>query len=407
MKISIISDLHLGFGQGTEMEGDSFEAFSEALEKSLDCDLILIGGDMFDTRIPNTEIFTKAIEILRKSFSKQSDIKFVSGIGKNIGDFPLIKNGIPVIAISGNHERRVKGLLNPVQALERAGFLVYLHCNGIVLEKEELADDLELGKSEKQVSRIAIHGMSSVPDQYGEALLDEWKPKPIERAFNILILHQSIAPFLMAQHLIPMEKIPRSFNLYINGHVHGTAKVEYDGSPFIIPGSLLPTQITKDISKHSFCKIEIQNGQIKEINFVELGNQREIFYKEFDGSSVGEVENFLDGILKKERVLKPVIKIVLKDKNFPAKEIEEKYRESAIIYSKKEIEEDLKKGDMEIKGIMERVESVNDLGRKLLRENLQKNGLDPQTFENIFELLENNKVKEAEQILEKVAIGDK
>ena len=384
MKISIISDLHLGFGQNTEMEGDSFSAFSEAVEKSLDCDLIIIGGDMFDIRIPSTETFTKAIEILRKSFSKQTEVKFLDGINKKLDDFPLIKNGIPIIAISGNHERRVKGLLNPVQALERAGFLVYLHCNGIVLEKNG--------------ENVAIQGMSSVPDQYGEALLDEWNPKPADGCFNILVLHQSIAPFLMAQHLIPLEKIPRGFDLYLNGHVHGTVKTEYSGSPFIIPGSLLPTQITKDLDKHCFCKVETENKQIQDVRFVELESQREIFYKEFDGKSVSDVEGFIKGVLEKGRKLKPIIKVVLKDKTFPTKDISEKYEESAIIYFKKDVEEEQK---IEIKGILERVESVNELGTKLLRENLQKFNLDPQTFENIFELLDNNKVEEAENLLEK------
>ena len=84
MKISIISDLHLGFGQNTERDNDCFAAFQEAVEKSLDCDLILLGGDMFDTRVPNTEVFTKSIEILRKAMGKASNTKIIQGINKNI-----------------------------------------------------------------------------------------------------------------------------------------------------------------------------------------------------------------------------------------------------------------------------------------------------------------------------------
>ena len=152
MKISIISDLHLGYGQNTERENDSFEAFQEAVEKSLDCDVILLGGDMFDMKIPNTEVFTSAIGILKKTLEKENGIRIIGGVNKNTDEFPLIKQGIPVIGIAGNHERRVKGLLNPVEALEKAGFLIYLHCNAIVLEKAG--------------EKIAVHGMSSVPDQF-------------------------------------------------------------------------------------------------------------------------------------------------------------------------------------------------------------------------------------------------
>ena len=388
MKISIISDLHLGFGQGTEMEGDSFAAFSEALEKSLDCDLIIIGGDMFDSRMPNTEVFTNAIEILKTPLSRPSETKILHGVNKNTEDFPLIKNGIPVIAIAGNHERRVKGLLNPVEALERAGFLVYLHCNSIVLENNN--------------QKIAIHGMSSVPDQYGEQVLEAWNTKPIDGCFNVLLMHQSVAPFLYAAYLIPLEKIPKGFDLYINGHVHGTVKAEYSGAPFIIPGSLLPTQITKDLSRHSFCKVEVQENKAASVNFVELEHQREIFYKEFDKDvPIKEVQEYLDNLLKTKRNLKPIIKLVTQNKTLPVKELIEKYREDAIIYFKKDIEEETK--EIEVKSILERVESVNEVGKRLLRENLQKLELNTQVFENIFELLDSNKMGEAQSLLEKMA----
>ncbi len=392
MKISIISDLHLGFGQNTERENDSFAAFQEAIEKSLDCDLIILGGDLFDVRIPNTEVFTKAIGILKKTLEKENGIKISEGLNKNIQEFPLIKKGIPVVGIAGNHERRVKGLLNPVEALERAGFLVYLHCNGIVLEKDGL--------------KICIQGMSSVPDQYGEVVLAEWNPKPVEGCFNVLLMHQSVAPFLYAEHLVQLEKIPRGFDLYINGHVHGAVKTEYNGKPFIIPGSLLPTQITKDLDKHSFCKTEISNKEIISIEFIELENQRELFYLEFLGkdAQLKDIEQNVDGILKVKRDLKPIIKVVIANKNIPVKELVEKYKESSIIYySRKELQENKK--EAEAKTMAERAESVNELGRRLLRENLQKTGLDPKDFENVFELLENNKIQEAETVLEKLAKG--
>lgn len=385
MKISIISDLHLGFGQNTERGDDSFKAFQEAVEKSLDCDLIILGGDMFDVRIPNTEVFTKAIGVLKKALEKENGIKAVEGINKDIGKYPLIKKGVPVIGIAGNHERRVKGLLNPVEALEMAGFLIYLHCNGIILEKDG--------------EKIAIQGISSVPDQYAEAVLGEWDPKPVEGCFNILLMHQSIAPFLYAPHLIQLEKIPRGFDLYINGHVHGSVRAEYDGKPFIIPGSLLPTQITKDLDKHSFCKLEISDKKINCINFVELENQREIFYLEFldQTSALKEIEEKIEGILKQKRQLKPIIKVVVANKNIRVKDIVERHKEASIIYyAKKDAE---MKKDMETKTLEERIESANELGRRLLRENIQKAGLNVRDFENIFELLENNKMGEAQAFL--------
>ncbi len=386
MKISIISDLHLGFGQNTERENDSFAAFHEAVEKSLDCDLIILGGDMFDVRIPGTETFTKSIEILRKALEKNSGTKLISGVNKNLEESPPIKQGIPVIAIAGNHERRVKGLLNPVEALERTGFLVYLHCNTVILENNG--------------EKIAIHGMSSVPDQFGEQVLTEWDPKPIPDCFNILLMHQSIAPFLYAPYLIRMEKIPRGFDLYINGHVHGAVKAEYDGKPFIIPGSLLPTQITKDLAKHSFCKVEIGGKIIKSIEFSELERQRDLFYLEFPdkGADLKSIENKVDEIIKVKRELKPIIKIVAFNKNLQTKELEERYKECSIIQFHKKNPEQTEK--VEVKTILERVESINEMSKRLLRGNMKSMDLDIETFETIFDLLDGEKKEQAQSLLE-------
>src|SRR3989338_4061 len=294
MKISIISDIHMGFGSETVRSEDPYTAFEEALEKSLDCDLITLPGDIFDSRTPNVDVLTRAMKLLQKPLLTETKAEVV---GKN----HLLRKGIPVIAIHGTHERRVKDLLNPVQALERAGFLIYLHCNNIVLEKGS--------------ERVAIHGLSTVPDQYTETVLKEWDPKPVDGCFNILVTHQSIAQFLFAQHLVPLESLPRGFDLYINGHIHGSKKAEYAGVPFIIPGSLVPTQITKDLTKHSFCKIELEGKAVKSIDFIELENQRKVYYKEFEEKDgLGEIENYLNQITPEAHKLKPLVKIIVSNK---------------------------------------------------------------------------------------------
>ncbi len=377
MKIAVISDIHMGFGSETERQEDPYKAFSEALEKSLDSDLIILPGDIFDSRTPNADVLTRAMELLQKPMLTESRTEVVS-------KHQLLKKGIPVIAIHGTHERRVKDLLNPVQALERAGFLIYLHCNTVILEKGG--------------EKIAIHGMSTVPDQYGETVLKEWNPKPIDGCFNILVTHQSIAPFLYAPYLIPLESLPRGFDLYINGHIHGSKKVEYAGAPFIIPGSLVPTQITKDLTKHSFCKIETENGKIKYIDFIELENQRKIFYKEFEKeASLVEIEDYLKQIAEEKHALKPIVKLIVSNKTLPMNELVNKFQDKIILYYKKDVDEE----KIEVKTIEERVESVQELSKKLLRQNLQNLNLDNKRFEMIFELLAEGKKEKVIELLEK------
>ena len=129
MKISIISDMHLGYAYGTERENDSFLAAEEAIEASADCDAILVGGDIFDTRTPTTETLIRSMQLFMKTNFWEGGAKVVEGVGgKSLSDFsPLNTSGVPIIAIHGTHERRSKGLMNPVEGLEKAGFVIYLH----------------------------------------------------------------------------------------------------------------------------------------------------------------------------------------------------------------------------------------------------------------------------------------
>ena len=114
MRIAILSDMHLGHAWGTERENDPFDALEEALDKVTDADLILIIGDMFDSKTPGIEIFSRSMELLLKPLLRSSDTRFDGGVGKNVSNLmPLSVGGIPVVAIHGTHERRVRGLIRP------------------------------------------------------------------------------------------------------------------------------------------------------------------------------------------------------------------------------------------------------------------------------------------------------
>ena len=385
MRIGLFSDIHLGFGQGTERERDAFENLEEAIEMCRDCDVILIAGDIFDYKTPNTEILTKAMENLLSAFGKKSETKIVEGINKDLSRNLKFGYGIPVISIYGNHERRSKGLLNPVEALERAGFLVQIHCNGVVLEKDG--------------TKIAVQGMGGVPDQFAERILKEWSPKPIEGAYNILMLHQSISGFVYAEHLLPQETIPKGFDLYINGHIHEPKESVYDEKPFIHPGGLVVTQITSQTQPIRVYKIDIQRDSqdsfSAQINFEELKNQRKTYYLKFENSSVQEIEKKLQEIFSFEHKKKPLVKIKLKEK-IPVEELKIKYGDKGLLYF------GFENGEEKIEGIniQDQELSVQELGKKLLRENLEKLGLDVQKYENVFDLLINKKQDKVVEMFE-------
>ena len=93
---------------------------------------------------------------------------------KAVSDIAL--NGIPVVAIHGTHERRGKELVNPIEMLEKAGFLIHIHKQAVVFEVN--------GK------KVAIHGIGGTPERdFREELNEITKPMP--DAVNILMLHQS------------------------------------------------------------------------------------------------------------------------------------------------------------------------------------------------------------------------
>jgi len=382
MKISIISDLHLGFGTGSEREEDSFEAASEAIEMSADCDAILVAGDIFDTRIPTTETLIRGMQLFMKTNFWEGGAKVSEGIGKDLSGYsPLNLSGVPIIAIHGTHERRAKGLMNPVEGLEKAGFVIYLHCNGVILEKKR--------------ERVCVQAMSGVPDQYAESVLSQWNPQPIQGIFNIFMFHQSVAPFLYADRTIGIEALPKGFDLYVAGHMHEPQQSSHSQNPFLIPGSTIQTQLNKEsIQRRGFWILDTES---RSLDFRELGSQRKVYYRAFENPEQEDIETEIEKILEETHEKKPIIRIRLTGKETDTSAIQEKFQDQAILSFKKDFEEE----PLEVKTLEEHTLSVQELGRKILRENLEKAGLDPEKFESIFELLLEKKVDAAQEILYK------
>ncbi len=77
--------------------------------------------------------------------------------------------------------------------------------------------------------------------------------------------------------------------------------------------------------------------------------------------------------------------------------LQKEFEGSAIISFKKDFEEP----KLPAKTLEEHTLSVQELGKKILAENLQAAGLDPQRFEAIFELLLEKKIERAQEMLYK------
>lgn len=375
MKISIIGDVHCGFGFGTERESDSFAALDEAISRSLDADLIIQVGDLFDSRIPRQEVFARVAKILRKIQNVECSTKILDLCGK---DLP---HGIPFIAIHGTHERRSKTFINPIQALESAGLLVHLHAQTALFEID--------GR------KVAVHGLSGVPDRYAYDCLMRWSPKPVPNAINILILHQSIEPYIynpLDPPSLKIEHLPNGFDLFVLGHVHWHEHKLLHGAQLLLTGSLIPTTLHRHETqqKKGFWTYD---GTI--LNFLPLKNQRKVYWETFEFSDGIEqyIKHRLSEILSIHHEMKPLIMLRLhgrlpEGKNPPMlNEILEPFSDKAIIKVNNKLElPEIPQETNLIKILKSSNLSPEEQGLKLLQERLTKAECELNVHE-IFELL--------------------
>jgi len=365
MQIGIFSDCHCGYKYNEERWKDSFIALNEAIDKILDCDLILIAGDIFDTRVPKPEVFAKTAKILSKAQSIPSRTKFLDIINKEKEEVsPLSLRGIPIVAIHGTHERRSKYMINPVQALEHAGLLIHLHCETIVFNING--------------EKVAVHGMSGVPEKYAKDVLSQWNPKPIPDAVNILMLHQSITPYIYSPLEPPslkVEELPKGFDLYILGHMHWYETRLLNGGQLLLSGSLIPTAAHKIESEQEKC-IHKFDGKIRHIP---LENQRKVYWKEFEVSPNirDSIETFVSTISYSKP--KPIINIKIKGKVktdylLPRfSELEEKFADKAIININRNLElEGFEEQVEKLRMFREQKLSPEEYGLKILQEKLKQ-----------------------------------
>ena len=385
MKISIFSDPHCGFEERGREE-DSFIALSEAMEKSLGSDLILIAGDLFDSRVPKQEVLAKVAKILSKAHHFPGRARMVKVINKDKEEIsPLALRGTPVIVIHGNHERRSRQLLNPVQALEHAGLVINLHCSTIVFEIDG--------------AKVAIHGMGNVPERYAKDAFLAWNPQPVKDALNILMLHQSVGDYIyspLEPPTLQLEHLPDGFDLYVLGHLHWHEVRNFRTGKLLLPGSLIPAYPRKDESGQ---KKGVWFYDGKNLEFSPLSFQREIFFRDFEHAEnvKEEIDSYLSSLPEGS-----IVKISVKGEGSGTtdfKDIVSKFESKLVVKIKNEIrapeiEEKIKLLEM----IREKHLSPEELGMAMLRKNLEKLAC-PLRVEEIFDLLVNGEVESALAIL--------
>ena len=370
MKLAILSDFHFGYPRFYE---DSFTQASEAMRIACErADALLIPGDIFDSRTPALDVIERSINVF--SIPKEKDWRArITG-----------REGYaPVIVIHGTHERRSRDFTNPVHVLEAAGLAIDAHKEPVVIELDG--------------ERVAVHGLSGVPEYLAKAAIEKRGYKPLKGAFNIFMFHQSLRELLPDEEAMGIEDLPEVFDLYVCGHMHKNIERQVGKTKLLIPGSTVLTQMKKD--EEASKGLYLYDTRAAKASFVPI-NTRPFFYRELmlRGASLAEArracEDELKRLLDGSEGQKPIVRLKLKGtlaKGLSSQnlviDLEELLESKAFVTIVKELE------DMEgekmalIRDIREKKISVKELGLRMLVKRLSEKGMKTENVEELFDTL--------------------
>jgi DNA repair exonuclease SbcCD nuclease subunit len=364
MKIGIVSDTHFGYRR---FEQDALSQGTEALLSAAEkCDLLLMPGDIFDAHIPRLETISDVAQVLKRL-----------SVRKWGAHVPGRETASPIAAIHGTHERRGRGLANPIQLFDTLDLWIDVHNKTVLFEKNG--------------EKVAISGVGGVPEDLAAEAMKQAKCAIVPGAFNIFALHQSLKEFLFDPHeqFMSLEDLPPGYDLYVCGHIHKHTVAM--GGKFIIPGSTVITQLKEDEGqKKGFV---IYDTEKKAHEFVQI-NSRPFLFRElkFENATPHAIEEAVQKELQSHEKdePKPILRLKLSGslaQGLQKSDISapsagefvfiDNFLESGSLKQKMEQIRALRKSDL----------SVRDMGMALLKEKLKDAGLDPKEADEMFDAL--------------------
>ncbi len=286
--------MHIGYERFSD---DAYNQAKEALESASEmADAIIIPGDVFDKRAPKPEVMAQAINIFRDLSKKDWKARVESSSNANT----RLHTRVPVIAISGTHERTAFGKENPLSLLGLAGLLVDANESTIIVEKDG--------------ERMAVFGLGGLSEEMVKPKLKELDPKPVSGIFNIFMFHQSTYELLpFSTDFIHYDDLPDGFDLYVDGHIHSRVEATVHGKKLLIPGSTVLTQLKEgEQEDKGFILFDTSNYTYK---FIPIKCRQLVFkslkFNDAEPKQIKEsCENEIELILTNSRN-KPIIRLKL------------------------------------------------------------------------------------------------
>lgn len=285
-----VADTHLGYRQYNldDREQDFYESFRELIDKIIeqDVDFVIHAGDLFEHSRPKVEALLVAYEGFKK----------------------LQENDIPIYAIPGNHDVRLRqGFIPPHRLLVDLGVKILGQQVKSIHLKEH---DLFLG------------GIAYLPRYYSDALkknIQNLSKKADDYKKRILILHQGLQEHLPWEgaYELTLADIPKNFQYYAFGHVHRRIEETFGKGMLSYPGStdIWRTDEIKNFKakKKGFNLVDFSKKE-PEIELISLETTRH-----FDQYTL-QVEDFQDALenmqekvqtLKEASPKKPIIDVII------------------------------------------------------------------------------------------------
>lgn len=299
-KIAIATDNHLGYQEKDFIrKNDSFLALEEVFEKTLnlDCDFLLLGGDLFHEHNPSKYSLNRALKLFDKFVIGDREIKFET-ITNNIKFNylnPALKIKIPVFIIHGNHDDPSSDTnVSAINIMESANYLNYIICH-----HEEEKINVKPIILKKGSTLLAIYGIGNAKEERLNRMLKSNNvifelPENEAKCFCILVIHQNrfkgrgLGP--SAKNCIMDWAFPSFIDLIIWGHEHDSytqPRMAENREYYIYqPGSTVATSLTEGEARiKNMLLLEIKNIGFK-MTAVPLENTRPILYKQLELNSI-------------------------------------------------------------------------------------------------------------------------
>ena len=401
MKFAVIGDTHFGYNFGGKRKNESFingfEAFELAISENVD--FIIQVGDFFDERLPKPEVISPVLKKLSEYNKMIPKVKLTETIDEKNKSILQNKKIPPIIVILGDHDRRPRDFVNPVQLLYDANLIHYIQSETEVVEVNE--------------KRIAIHGFSNVPHQNAKEIFLKRNFQKIPNLKNILLMHQNFKEMIpnLPEDMLSISDIPSFYDASFLGHIHWKKEFrnKISNNPIIFTGSTVATQMTKQESKikKGIFIVDLKDELI--INFKELKSPRVLKYinLNIDNMKPSEINVKINESIKEiieyhNHPLIPMIRIkldgILHDGFLPSdinfKTINKKFEDKLILnidkskIKSKKLEEKTKL----IRKAKNDKKNINQLGIEILSKKM--NIRDIQKIEEIFMLLKTNNLDE-------------